>query len=162
MTLTVLTILTLITCGTANQKSSNEQHADNPEIVKSDSTLETGWYYIDDKAGLKRKLDRDTASYFISPTPIVTAKNIVKMEIYKSRYGDIGLSMQLDSKGTDLWAQATDKATDKRLAFILNDKLLHAPLVYSQITNGMTALNTGNYTRQELKRIKKEIEKGAE
>jgi preprotein translocase subunit SecD len=162
VTLTILTIVTLYNCGTASQRKINEDITDNIEVVNSDSTLKTGWYYVDDKAGLKRKLDKDTVWYFINPTPIVTAKNIDKMEIYESRYGDVGLSMQLDNKGTDLWSEATDQATDGRLAFILNDKLLYAPLIYSQISNGMTAINTGNHTRQELKKIKKEIEKEIE
>ena len=162
MTLTLLITLILFNCGTQNQKEEKENVTDKSELVKSDSTLRTGWYYIDDKAGLKRQLDKDTTWYSINPTPIVTAKNIIKMEIYESNFGDIGLSMQLDSEGTDSWSEATDKATTKRLAFILNDKLLHAPLVNSQITNGMTALNTGNYSRQELKKIKKEIEEGRE
>jgi preprotein translocase subunit SecD len=159
MTLTLLTTLILFNCETVNQKEEKENVTDKFEIVKSDSTLRTGWYYIDDKAGFKRQLDNDTTWYLINPTPIVTAKNVIKMEIYESSFGNLGLSMQLDSEGTDFWSEATDKATTKRLAFILNDKLLYAPVVNSQINNGMTALNAGNYSRQELMKIKKEIEK---
>jgi preprotein translocase subunit SecD len=162
MTLTLLTTLILFNCGTVSQKEEKENLTDKFELVKSDSTLKTGWYYIDNKAGLKRQLDKDTTWYLINPIPIVTAKNVIEMEIYESNFGDLGLSMQLDSDGTDLWSEATEKATTGRLAFVLNDKLLHAPIVNSQITNGMTALNTGNYSRQELEKIVKEIERGRE
>jgi preprotein translocase subunit SecD len=128
-------------------------------IINSDLTLQTGFYYIveaDD--GFKRQLDKDSLSYFIDPTPIVTSKNIVKFEIYTSNYGGIGLSMKLDDNGTIAWSEATEKATGKELAFIVDNKLIQVARVISQITGGMTALNRGIYTKRELEEIQKLIE----
>jgi preprotein translocase subunit SecD len=152
-----LVTLILASCGTANQRTSDEQ-ASKEILAKSDSTLLTGWYYLQDSGGLKRQLDRDTTWYFIDPIPIVTAKNFERFEIYESRFGDIGLSMQLDDEGAIVWSEATEKATDKQLGFILDDKLLHVPTVNSQVVTGMTALNRGIYSKQELERFQKRIE----
>ena len=157
LTLVFLTALILTSCETTNQRNNDKQDA-KVVLANSDSTLQTGWYYIKDSDGLKRQLDRDTTWYSIDPTPIVTAKNIEAIEIYESNFGDVGLSMQLDSEGTKVWSEATDRAAGKQLAFILDDKLLHVPRVNSQIIVGMTALNRGIYSRQDLERFKKRIE----
>lgn len=126
----------------------------------SDSTLKTGWYYIiDTDNGYKRQLDQDTTFYFINPTPIITAKNITILEIYKANYGEMGLSMKLDDSGTKFWSEATYRTIGKQLAFIFDNKLLHVPKVNSQITGGITALNRGIYLIQELETIKAAIEK---
>jgi len=125
-----------------------------------DSRLKTGWYYIvNTDNGYKRQLDQDTAFYFIKPNPIITAKNITNLDIYKDNYGGIGLSMKLDDSGTKFWSEATNKAIGKQLAFIFDNKLLHVPKVNSQITGGITALNRDIYSVNELETIKAAIEK---
>jgi hypothetical protein len=145
----------LISCGATAPSNPDDESL----TIKSDSTLETGWYYIlKSNGGIKRTLDRDTTSYFLDSLPIVTANNIIKFNIYTSIYGDIGLSMQLDEAGTRAWSTATRKATGKQLAFVVDDKLLHVASVNSEITGGMTALNRGIYTEQELQDIQKQIE----
>ncbi len=129
-------------------------------IVDPDSILITGWYYIlDDQNGIKRQLDRDSLYYFLDPTPIVTVKNISDFEIYTARAGDVGLKMTLDESGTAAWSQATEKSIGKRLAFVVDNKLLHVPLVNAKISFGLTALNRGIYSREDLVAIAKIIEK---
>ncbi len=153
-----LTTILFLSCGTVgNNKSA--KHEQLKAIINSDSTLQTGWYYIIDTDNeFKRQLDKDTMFYFIDPTPIITAKNIKAFEIYESNYGDIGLSMQLDGNGTIAWSAATNKATGIQLAFIVDNKLMQTAKVNSQNTGGITALNRNVYTRQELKEIQKLIE----
>ncbi len=135
---------------------------DNPDITKHDSTiLYTGWYYIvDTDNGFKRQLDKSNDTFFIDPKPIVTAKNFTTFEIYESNAGGenyIGMIMRLDKTGTEKWSIATEKATGKQLAFILDNRLLQVANVNGQITAGVTALNRGDYSRAELKNFKKII-----
>jgi preprotein translocase subunit SecD len=66
--------------------------------------------------------------------------------------------MQLDKGGAESWGIATGKAIGKQLAFILDNRLLYVAKVNAQITNGMTTLNRGNYTKQELENFKTIIE----
>lgn len=130
------------------------------DTIRNDKVLKTGWYFIlNKKIGVKRKLDKDTTIYYLDSTPILTAKNIIKLEIYKTSSGIIGLSMKFDKIGTKAWSVATEKATDSYLAFIMDDKLLTVPRINDQIISGVSALNRGQiYTEQELLAIKKVIE----
>jgi preprotein translocase subunit SecD len=133
----------------------------NSETNHNDSILSTGWYYIaDTNTGYHRQLDKDQDYYFINPKPIVTAKDFKRLEIYKMKEKGFGLEMQLDEEATKLWSIVTRRLsmTGQKLAFILNDNLLIAPRVLSQITNGMTAINRSDYTKEELKRFKAIIE----
>jgi len=134
---------------------------DSSDILKFDSAiLYTGWYYVGDSLnGYKRQLDRSDETYYIDPKPIVTAKNFKRLEIYESglpgkKY--LGLGMRLDKKGTESWAHATDRSykTHIKLAFILDNRLLYVAQAETEITGGVTALNRGIYTREELENFK--------
>lgn len=132
---------------------------DGPDILKYDSTiLYTGWYYVVDSSnGYKRQLDRSDETYYLDPKPIVTAKNFTTFEIYESNFKDkkyLGLTMRLDKEGTKNWSNATLRAQGSRLAFILDNRLLQVAMINSQITGGVTALNRGDYSRQELENFK--------
>ena len=141
-----------------------EHHITNiAEITKHDSTiLYTGWYYVvDTHNGSRRQLDKSNEIFFLDPSPIVTAKNFTTFEIYESNAGGhsyLGLTMRLDKEGTENWRIATENSIGKQLAFVLDNRLLQVPRVNSQITAGVTALNRGNYTRQELENFKTIIE----
>jgi len=136
---------------------------DSPDILKHDSTiLYTGWYYVvDTPNSYKRQLDKSDETYYLDPEPIVTAKNVTTFEIYERSYNNkkyFGLTMRLDKEGTMNWSYATQKAIMNKLAFILDNRLLQVATVNSQITGGVTALNRGDYTRQELENFKTIIE----
>ncbi|MBS1488225.1 MAG: hypothetical protein JST43_11620 [Bacteroidetes bacterium] len=136
---------------------------DNPNILKHDSTiLYTGWYYvIDTPNSYKRQLYKSNESYYLDPKPIIIAKNFTVFEIYESNYDNkkyFGLTMRLDKEGTENWSYATQKAIMKKLAFVLDNELLQVATVKSQITGGVTVLNRGDYSRQELENFKTVIE----
>ncbi|MBL1409905.1 SecDF P1 head subdomain-containing protein [Sphingobacterium faecale] len=147
--------------------NNSQVKADDKEIfvsvadtTKHDSTyLYTGWYYVvDNDSNFKRQLDKTTESFSLDPKPIVTAKNFMTFEVYTSNYGEIGLAMRLDENGTESWSIATGKAIGNYLAFILDNKLLHLARVNSQITAGVTAINRGDYSKEEFEKIKMIIE----
>jgi hypothetical protein len=132
---------------------------DSPDILKHDSTvLYTGWYYVVDSSnGYKRQLDRSEETYYLDPKPIVTAKNFTTFEIYESNFKGkryLGLTMRLDKEGTRNWSNATLRAQGNKLAFILDNRLLQVAMINSHITGGVTALNRGDYSRQELENFK--------
>lgn len=130
-------------------------------LTNSDSTLQTGWYHFADSVnGYKRQLERDTIFYYIDSFAVVTANNIVTLEIYHNVYGDLGLSMKFDHVGTNAWREATRRAANKgsKLAFILDDRLMQVSEVTSEISGGVAALNRGIFTKEELHKIQKQIE----
>ncbi len=166
--MTSLTILTLflINFGIADNplpdKVSSQIIMEKQSISTTDS-LVTGWYYIvDNNDGLKRQLESNKEDYFIDPTPIVTVKSFTELAIYESNAGGkkyIGLSIRLDKIGAKNWSLATEKSVGKKLAFILDNKLIYTPHVNAQITGGMAALNGGDLTKEQLEKIKTILEK---
>ena len=113
------------------------------QILK-DSVLVTGWYYILDSGnGFKRQLDKSHEIYVIDPKPIVTKANFIKIEIFETDFNGaypdyIGLMIMLDQDGINAWTFATRKSIHKKLALIINNKLIYTPIVNAEITNGMT------------------------
>lgn len=117
------------------------------------------WYYIiDTNTGYNRQLTKSEEVYFIKPKPIVTAANFSKLQIYNNKEGGLEMLIKPDEKGTEAWSIATEKYVGKKLAFILDNKLLEADYVNSQITAGVTALISGGHTKGELENFKTMIE----
>jgi len=158
----LVSISFLTNCGNAisqnNSKMINKSIADSTGGIP-DTTLQTGWYYVIDlDNGYKRQIKKSQVYYFIDPKPIVLSKNFKTLKIYNNRDGVPEMLITLDDKGTDAWSTATEKYIGKRLAFILDDKLLEADYINSQITGGITALIGGDYRKEELEKIKAVIE----
>jgi preprotein translocase subunit SecD len=68
--------------------------------------------------------------------------------------------MQLDLAGAKLMGMATKKSIGKKLAFILNDKLLNVVGVMAMVDNGMTVMDRGTYTKEELEKFKAAVYQG--
>lgn len=130
--------------------------------ITPDSTLKTGWYYVtDQQTNFKRQLDKTAEFYFIDPNVIVPIGQFKKLELTDSEYEGKSYPMlviRFDTKGTDSWSIATEKSIGGKLALIVNDKLVIAPKVNSQITAGVSALNRTDYTKQDIEEILKQIE----
>lgn len=154
----LFSILILLGCG---QISSTDLKSESTNQVEQPQTTDmvTGWYYLTDKEnGIKKTLKGAEETYIIDPTPIVTVDNFIDLEIYQSNYGDYGLTIRLDDIGTKEWSIATGKSINKKLALIIANELYFTPTVNSQIDVGITALNRGDLTEEELKAIKLKIE----
>jgi preprotein translocase subunit SecD len=154
--------LLLCSCQNVEDARSNKKITSDTSYTAangSDSILRTGWYYVIDSGNFKRQLDKSSEFYFIDPHPITTAKNIAELEIYSTDYGKSGLVMRLDKNGTETWSIATEKYIGKRLAFILDNKLMIAAKVNSQITSGATAINRAVYSDEEIENFKTIINK---
>ncbi len=130
--------------------------------VTADSTLKTGWYYVtDQQTNFKRQLDKTSEFYFIDPNVIVPVGQFKKLELTDSEHEGKNYPMlviRFDTKGTDSWSVATEKSIGGKLALIVNDKLVIAPKVNSQISAGVSALNRTDYTKQYIEEILKQIE----
>ncbi|MGZ4006993.1 MAG: SecDF P1 head subdomain-containing protein [Mucilaginibacter sp.] len=130
-------------------------------IQKGNGKLKTGWYYIVDKENsYSRQLYKSNNKYFIDPEPIVSIKHFNKIELITDDFNgkpNQYLSIRFDAVGADAWSKATGKSIYKKLALIIDDKLIYAPEVNAQITGGISALNPGNYSKAELENFEKII-----
>lgn len=167
ITLTGLLILTLAT--SCNQyKIDNIIKVEIASVLKQNSqnsTLATGWYYIvDEKNGFKRQLDKTDEFYFIDPKPIIINAYFDKVETYETKHvadpatNQFALSIQIHRNYEHLWANATEKAIGKRLALIINNKLVSNPKVMGRIEGGLSSLGRGVYNKDDLDKFIKQIE----
>ncbi|MEZ4810520.1 MAG: hypothetical protein R2819_09190 [Allomuricauda sp.] len=156
----LLSIILLLGCGQTPSTGKKMEFENRTEQNQISDQLTTGWYYLTDKEnGLEKVLKGTEKIYFIDPKPIVTVDNFTELEIYQSNYGDYGLAIRLDKKGTENWSIATGKSIGEKLALIIDNELYQTSIVNSQIDAGITALNRGDLSEQELKVIKQKIEK---
>lgn len=127
------------------------------------SRLKTGWYFISaDTTGYKRQLDKSGDVYYINPAPIVLANHFKMIEIQENTYQGkqrFSLFFRFDEAGTKAWSDGTLKAMDGRIAFVVDDVLMCAPMVRSQITSGVSVMDRGNETREGLEAIAAQIRK---
>ncbi|SHE68823.1 hypothetical protein SAMN04488522_101921 [Pedobacter caeni] len=147
-----LSLILLIVCA-VNKSIGRETMQGESKILK------TGWYYVvDGPKGFKRQLDKSEEHCFIDKTAIVTASNFNSFLIdgstlnapkYKYR-----LVMELDLAGAKLMGIATKKSIGKKLAFILDNKLLYVVSVRDQVDNGITVMDRGIYSKEELEKFK--------
>ena len=168
-----LTFSLIVFCALTNavscsepKKSDKTKEIDLESVYKQnlqESVLATGWYYIlENENGFKRQLDKTKEFYFIDPKPILVKAHFGKVKMYISNFkgwnkDDIGLSMQVKKEYEDLWASATEKSIGKKLGFVINDKLVNAPMANMRIENGMSSLNRMVYSKKELKALKKQL-----
>jgi preprotein translocase subunit SecD len=146
-----------------NQKIFNQTNSSVTESFSTsqiDTNLVTGWYYISDSENeYKRNFIGTIEYHFIVPVPILTAKDFKKVKIYKNDYShDLGVGIEFTEAGTEAWSAATEKSIGKKLAFILKNKLIFAPIINEEITGGFSSITGRNTSKKDLKKLKKEIE----
>ncbi len=156
----------MVSCN-GQMKSDDTKQIDLESVYKQnikDSILATGWYYImDSNNGFERQLDKTDEIYFIDPKPILVKAYFDKIEISEVKpqgqyEGYLGLSIRINKKYSNIWAEATEKSIGKRLGLIIDNKLVNAPLVNAKIEEGMSSLNRGIYDKGELESFKKQLE----
>ncbi|CAN5473892.1 hypothetical protein BH09BAC6_BH09BAC6_15860 [soil metagenome] len=127
---------------------------DNHSVQRPHHVLKTGWYYLEDrKNDYPMQLDKSDENYYINPNSIVLAKHFSKVGLEDIKYegkANQFVLIQFDALGTDAWSRATAKAFHKKLALIIDNRLVYVPQVNAQITSGVSALNRGNYSKKEL------------
>ena len=170
LTLLVVAIWLMLSACT-NKFTTNRSDADQVKAIDeafqnnlNSKSLCTGWYYvIGTKNDFSYQLNKSYEVYHLDPNPIAIKVNIKSTEIYEASYpGQLpehfGLKIQLDDFGASKWADATQKAIGKKLAFILDNQLIYTGLVNAQITGGITAINRPEYNKKELEAIKAKLE----
>ena len=167
LTLSIYLFLIILPLYLLITNCNNQDRKENISIRLKDSyqknienaTLMTGWYNITNiDSSFVRQMEKANEFYSINPYPIVTATEITNMVIKENNAGEYVLYMNFGKKGTKLWRLATKKAIGERLAFIVNDKLLIAPYVNAEISNGKSFFYRKDYTKEDLEKIKQEIE----
>lgn len=144
-----------------------------PKLVES----EFGWHII---KKLGEKGDGDNKEIhaqhilFVKQTPDLfgedwkykatnlTGKNLKNVEVGFEQQGlsTPKIIFELDSEGAKLFADISKRNIGRRVAIYLDHKLLTAPTIQTEITNGKAEI-TGSYTIEEAKDLKRKLNEGA-
>lgn len=128
---------------------------------QNENDLVTGCYYISETPNhLLRTLPDKTnpEQLYIMPTPIVTIGNFETVES-KEEYGSQVLTVRLNAPGKLAFASATEAMKGKRLAVIIDNKLIMAPVVQDRIEGGSFNI-AGNFSKEEIEQLKALLEAG--
>jgi preprotein translocase subunit SecD len=117
----------------------------------------TGWYYAGDKTDTSVLTTGPKDTAFIYPTAVITVKDFRKLKVTHNNYGNM-LEVTLTETGKAKFAAATKRWIGKKLAFVFDGTLEMVPVIQAEITGGKLSI-TGNFSSDELKALKKKLEK---
>ncbi len=83
-----------------------------------------------------------------------------KMEFSQEGFGQPYVSLELNDKGADIFADVTGRNTGKRLAIVLDGEVHTAPVIRERIPSGRAQI-TGNFSVQDAKDIAIVLRAGA-
>lgn len=92
--------------------------------------------------------------------PVVTGAEFKRAEVGRDEQGNVEIDIEFNSEGTKKFAEATKRNLGKQIAIFLDEELISAPTVQSEITNGKGRI-TGKFSLQEAKRVAIQLNAGA-
>lgn len=107
----VIISVSFISCNTTQKTTSQMAHREN------------GWYHI---------LGTDS----LSSKSIVAVKDFTGLKLVQDYYGKYAISGQISKHKINKWADETEKAIEKQIAFVYNDSIVSAPQVNTRIESG--------------------------
>lgn len=110
---------------------------------------ENGWYQV-----------IDSEKNVLSLAPIVTTEDFAYLRMDSDNCGNFVILGQISKRKQDRWADETEKAIGKRLAFVFNDSIISNPQVNQRIEGGNFQISVPKGSDVDLlsvyRRLKKE------
>lgn len=107
---------------------------------------ENGWYHI-----LSKQKDS------IVKEPIVTVKDFVSLRLDSDGNGTYAIVGQISKHKLKKWADETEKAIGKQIAFVFNDTVITNPQVNARIESGTFQISSHDYNLKNMyNKIRKE------
>lgn len=107
---------------------------------------ENGWYHV---------LSGQTDS--ISQEPIVTIKDFVALRLDSDYFGKYVITGQISKHKLNKWADETEKAIGKQIAFLFNDSVITNPQVNDRLESG--AFQISSLSDKDLPAIYEQLRK---
>lgn len=96
-----------------------------------------GIYLISENAYKISFYDDSSKFLFIDTVPVIGLKDIEKVKKQKDKYSNMpNLYIKLTDNAKSTFAKITKEHINEQLAVILNDKLVMAPIILTEITSG--------------------------
>ncbi|WP_295127467.1 hypothetical protein [uncultured Chitinophaga sp.] len=120
--------------------------------------LTSGIYRIVPKGTNAYKDQSTNETYYLSAAGAVTVKDMKSIATGIASNGYAELTIQLNEAGKLLFSKLTQKNVGKKLAVLVNGKVVMAPQVMSPITGGSLSVS-GSFSFAEVDAMKKGLDK---
>ena len=104
--------------------------------------------------------DSPTGTYGDWQETQLSGANLKKADVQIDQQGSPEISIEFDSEGGKIFADLTKKDLQKPIAIFLDEELISAPTVQSEIKDGKAVI-TGKFTMQEAKNLALQFNAGA-
>lgn len=98
------------------------------------------------------QMQLDQQTVFVMPQDLLNNHDVASASAAENVDGQYGVSIDFTAEGRERFAKVTTELLDQRLAILVNDELIVAPIVRTPITGGR-AMISGNYSKAEARRI---------
>ncbi|HRH38062.1 MAG TPA: hypothetical protein PK760_06940 [Flavobacteriales bacterium] len=145
--------------------------APNTTSFVTDGRLASGFYFLVDSGyGYPRRhpdakdLPADLVLYgtelmlFVDPSPIVTVGNFSNIMADEDMTGEPEVNLVMDEVGRVRWLVATRRSVNKPLAIVVNDQVVSAPIVMSEIAGGHASIGMRQATEQQTEDFARMLE----
>jgi preprotein translocase subunit SecD len=116
----------------------------NPEIVPEGS--EINYLRVKNNAGLYE----DVQPIVLYSKVEMSGERLEEAQPQVGDYGEYGVSFKLDLRGAKMFSEITANNVDKRLAILLDSKVMSAPKINERIPSGSGRI-TGNFNHEEAR-----------
>lgn len=99
-------------------------------------------------------------TYFLMGPVLLSGKDLTNAEIAPDSLGRMGVSIEFNSEGARLFEEATGHLVGRRLAIVLDNVVISAPVVQDRIAGGRAQI-TGRFTNDEANRLAIMLKAGA-
>ncbi len=97
--------------------------------------------------------------FLVDKVPIITGSDLKTAYVSKDEFGRPAVGFELKSEAASKFAEFTSKNIGKRLAIVLEDEVVSAPVIRSRISD--RGQITGNFTPQEVRDLALILRTGA-
>jgi preprotein translocase subunit SecD len=146
---------------------------DNPEELKKiiGQTAKLTFHIVNDSIPINdykedfnveyKKIQSDSGDFIlIHKKPSLNGESLIDASARFDNFGRPAVAFEFDSFGSKIFADLTSKLKGKRLAIVLDDKVLSAPVVNDKISGGKGIIN-GNFTVESANTLSVLLRAGA-
>lgn len=124
-----------------------------------DKTILSNGFYKEDEKSKYSFLDNEKKEpIFIADSPFCTINEIKQAVVDIGINGLVEIQIEFNDAGKEYFRKATKESIGKRIALIVDDSLIVAPVVITEIEGGKISL-TGNYTEESATNIVSKLTK---
>lgn len=113
----------------------------------TNGSLVPGIYFIVDSGYGYPRLHQSVGMpevHWVDPSPIVTLGNFTRIYTDENLMGDREVRFDMDEVGKARWYVATALSVNKKVAIVMDDSVVSAPIVVDAIPNGRASWSPGN------------------